>query len=153
MRTPALFICHGSPELAIHETPAHVALKRLGTTLARPKAILAVSAHWETDEPRLSAAPHPETIYDFGGFDPRLREIRYGAPGAPELADQALALLEAAGISASRDPARGFDHGVWVPLSLVFPEAETPIAQLSIQPARGPDHHLALGAALAPSAR
>lgn len=146
---PALFISHGSPELALRPTPAHRFLTGLAADLPRPKAILAVSAHWETAEPAVNVGAAPATVYDFGGFDPRLREIVYRAPGAPDLAERAAAMIEAAGLTVTRDANNGWDHGVWVPLHLVYPAADIPVAQLSIQPHRTPAHHYALGRALA----
>jgi 4,5-DOPA dioxygenase extradiol len=148
MTQPVFFISHGSPELALRKTPAHQYLKTLGGTVLRPRAILMISAHWETDEVRVGSSATPETIYDFGGFDPKLREIVYAAPAASDVARDAHAYLEAAGIPVSFDPACGYDHGVWVPLHLVFPQADIPIAQISIQPQRDPRHHYRIGQAL-----
>lgn len=147
---PALFISHGSPMTAIDGSPAHQFLKELGHQLPRPRAILVASAHWETASPLASLATVPETIYDFGGFPRALYEIRYPAQGAPEVAREALRLLAAAGFPAAADPGRGFDHGVWVPLHLMYPEADIPVASVSIQPHLDPAHHWRMGAALAP---
>jgi len=147
-----IFVSHGAPTLILEPVAARSFMQALGAGRPRPAAILAVSAHWETGTPRVSRAEHPETIHDFGGFAPELYRLRYPAPGAPALAGRVVELLTAAGFDAAEDPARGLDHGAWVPLMLMRPEADVPVAQLSIQPALGAEHHLRLGAALAPLA-
>ena len=147
---PTLFLSHGSPMLAIQDTPARRFLQGLGASLPRPEAILVVSAHWETmHAPAVSLAARPETIHDFGGFPRALFEIEYPAPGAPATAERAAALLEEAGIAVGRSAARGLDHGAWVPLSLMYPDADIPVAQLSIVRGAGPAEHERLGLALA----
>ncbi len=150
MRTlPALFISHGSPMLAIEDSPARRFLLELGNTLPRPKAIVVASAHWETSGgPAVSLAQQPETIHDFGGFPPALFAIQYPAPGAPSVAERVAALLEQSGQAVSRSPERGLDHGAWVPLRLMYPQADIPVTQLSILRGGSPPAHLALGAAL-----
>lgn len=106
---PALFISHGSPLLVIEDSPARRFLTELGKTLERPKAILVASAHWETTgHPAVSLAAKPETIHDFGGFPQALYEIRYPAPGAPDVAEEAARWLKQAGFAVKRDPSRGF---------------------------------------------
>lgn len=147
---PAVFVSHGSPMLMFEPVPARAFLAELGSTLGRPKAIVAVSAHWETPAARASVAERPATIHDFGGFPDELYQVQYPAPGAPDVAQRAIALLAEVGIAAGTDPARGLDHGAWVPLSLMYPEADVPVAQLSVQTALGPAHHVAVGRALAP---
>lgn len=148
---PAIFVSHGSPMIALLDTPARRFLAGLGAALPRPRAILVASAHWETeDAPALSLAGRPETIHDFRGFPPDLYALRYPAPGAPEVARRAADLLEGAGFAPRLDPARGLDHGVWVPLLLGWPAADVPVVSLSVQPRRDAAHHLALGRALAP---
>jgi 4,5-DOPA dioxygenase extradiol len=149
-RRPAIFISHGSPMLMFEPVPARSFLGELGATLGRPKAILSVSAHWETAAPRASVAPQPPTIHDFGGFPDELYQVQYPAPGAPDLAQRAVQLLDDAGIPAAVDGTRGLDHGSWVPLSLMYPGADVPVTQLSIQTTLGPAHHVAVGRALAP---
>jgi 4,5-DOPA dioxygenase extradiol len=151
-RLPTLFLSHGSPMHALRPGAAGEAWTRLGSTLPRPCAVLMVSAHWETSVPMLTGNPTPETIHDFGGFPHELYAIRYPAPGAPEVAARAVALLKGAGITAGVDGCRGLDHGAWVPLLRMFPAHDMPIAQLSIQPELGPARHVALGQALAPLA-
>lgn len=148
---PTLFVSHGAPNVTLFDTPARRFLSGLADHLpARPRAILVVSAHWETDDPAVSAPLVNETLHDFGGFEPELYQVRYAAPGAPSLAERVDALLGQAGLRAEVDRRRGLDHGAWVPLSLAFPGADVPVAQLSIQSRRGPAHHLAVGRALAP---
>jgi 4,5-DOPA dioxygenase extradiol len=147
---PTLFISHGAPTLALSETPARKFLEKLGTRLPRPRAIVVASAHWETSTPRVSAMAQNTTIHDFRGFPRALYDMRYPAPGDPELATRIVTLLTDAGYPAVADPSRGLDHGAWVPLVLMYPTATIPTVQLSIQPHRGPAHHLAIGRALAP---
>jgi 4,5-DOPA dioxygenase extradiol len=147
-RMPSLFISHGSPDLAVRETAAHRFLRGLGANLPRPRAILVASAHWETDVPAVATGANPTTVFDFGGFDPRLRQIRYDAPGDPALASQAAVLMQHAGLEVIPDAGRGWDHGVWVPLHLLYPERNIPVAQVSIQPLKDPAHHVRVGAAL-----
>jgi 4,5-DOPA dioxygenase extradiol len=145
---PSLFVSHGAPTLILENGPGCDFLRGLGKDLPKPKAVLAVSAHWETDRPTLSAAARPETIHDFFGFPDQLYRMRYPAPGAPELAERATSLLNASGLRPSIDKERGLDHGAWVPLMLMYPEADIPVLQLSIQPARGTAHHISVGRAL-----
>ena len=151
MSLPSLFVSHGAPTLPLESVPAADFLRSLGGMLPRrPKSILAVSAHWETENPTVSAvAGTSETIHDFYGFPPALYALSYPAPGAPALAERVGDALAAAGLPALIDPRRGLDHGAWVPLLLMYPEADIPVAQLSIQSHLGPAHHLAVGRALA----
>jgi 4,5-DOPA dioxygenase extradiol len=146
---PAVFVSHGAPTLPFDDSPARDFLRGLGRSLPRPKSILMVSAHWETAEPTLTAAPHPATIHDFRGFPQPLYDLRYDAPGDPDMAARIADDLDRAGFPAVLDGRRGRDHGAWVPLLLMYPDADIPVVQLSIQPRRGPAHHLALGRALA----
>jgi 4,5-DOPA dioxygenase extradiol len=150
---PALFVSHGAPTLALERNETASFLKGLGARLGRPRAILCVSAHWNTAAPAVSAAERPETVHDFGGFPEELYRIRYPAPGAPELAARVLELLGAAGFRSEVSPERGLDHGAWVPLGLIYPEADVPVTQLSVQVDAGPAHHFRLGRALAPLRR
>lgn len=148
---PTLFVSHGSPMLALQDSPARRFLEQLGTTLSRPKAILVVSAHWETaGAPAVSLARQPDTIHDFGGFPRALFEMQYPAPGAPETAERAAALLEAANLPVGRSDTRGLDHGAWVPLRLMYPQADIPVAQISIVRGASPAQHELIGRALAP---
>lgn len=145
---PTIFVSHGAPTFVLGDSPAARFLREFGSTLGRPKGIVAVSAHWETDGPVLGAAGRPPTVHDFYGFPEPLYDIRYPAPGSPALAETAAGLLAAAGIVGGLDPVRGLDHGAWVPLSLMYPKADIPVVQLSVQTARGTAWHVGVGAAL-----
>jgi 4,5-DOPA dioxygenase extradiol len=134
--------------LALEPGQTGPALAALGQELPRPEAILMVSAHWETSRPVASTALHPETIHDFGGFPDALYRMTYPAPGAPDVARHAKDLLDAAGIDADLDLRRGLDHGAWVPLRFLYPAADIPVTQLSIQPRLDPRHHYRVGQAL-----
>jgi len=146
----SLFVSHGSPTLITDDCAAREFLAGLGATLDRPSAILCISAHWETDVATVSAAPEPETIHDFHGFPEQLYRLRYAARGAPALAERVMELLRGSGLPGTLDPARGLDHGAWVPLMLAYPDADIPVTQLSIQHHLGAAHHLRIGQALAP---
>ena len=150
---PTLFVSHGVPNLILHNVPARNFLSSYGPKLGRPEAILVVSAHFETAAPVLTADKRPETIHDFRGFEPELYQMTYPAPGAPELAARAAELLEFAGLPARLVRNRGLDHGTWVPLKLLYPEADIPVVQLSVQPQLGAEHHLRVGLAVAPLRR
>jgi len=152
-RLPTLFVSHGSPMNALGETPSSRAWAALARELPRPRAVLVASAHFESSVPMLTGSRQPETIHDFGGFPEPLYRIRYAAPGAPEVAERAVALLRDAGIAAGVNGCRGIDHGAWVPLVWMYPDADVPVVELSVQPALGTAHHLGLGRALAPLAR
>jgi 4,5-DOPA dioxygenase extradiol len=148
---PVLFLSHGSPAIALIDTPAHRFLAGLGQSLPRPKAIVLVSAHWQSvgaPNTAVSLAPRPETIYDFSDFMPELKTIRYPAPGAPELAEQAATLLEQAGFRVERSTTRGLDHGAWVPLHLMFPDADIPTFQVCVMHGASAAEHAKLGRAL-----
>jgi 4,5-DOPA dioxygenase extradiol len=148
MRLPSVFVSHGSPMHALHPGAAGDAWMALGRSLPRPKAILVSSAHWETNVPMLTGSARPETIHDFFGFPEPLYKLDYPAPGSMALAQQAQALLRQAGFTAAIDGTRGIDHGVWAPLLYMYPDADIPVVQLSVQPALGPRHHFNLGKAL-----
>lgn len=147
-----LFVSHGSPMLILEDVPATRFLRRLGDAVPRPKAIIAVSAHWMTRMPAVSTAAHPETVHDFYGFPPQLYTFQYPAPGAPDIAERIVAALQAAGMTVAVDPAQGLDHGAWVPALLGWPSADIPILQLAVQPYLDAAHHVAVGRALAPLA-
>lgn len=150
MRSPVLFVSHGSPTLALDPTPAHLALRALGQALERPRAVLVLSAHWEAAAPTVSVAAAPDTIHDFFGFPQALFDIRYPAPGAPDVARRAHALLEEAELAPAAPQERGLDHGAWVPMSLLFPAADVPVFQVAVCPAKDAAWHRRLGEALAP---
>ncbi len=115
----------------------------------RPKVILVVSAHWEnTGGPAVSLAQQPDTIHDFGGFPRELHELQYAPPGAPKVAEQAAQLLRDAGFTVKTSNSRGLDHGAWVPLSLIYPDADIPVFQVSLIQGASPAEHYRLGAAL-----
>ena len=144
MSMPTLFVSHGSPMLFLEkDVPARAFLSTFGALVPKPKAIVAVSAHWNTEQPAVSLTAKPETIHDFYGFPEALYRLRYDAPGAPELADRVATLTGAVRAE------YGLDHGAWVPAMLGWPAADIPIFQLSVQPYLNPAHHIALGRKLA----
>lgn len=149
-RFPTLFISHGSPDTAIANTSATAFLKTYAASLPRPRAIVVASAHFEVQGGvAVSHDAKPETIHDFGGFARELYDMHYDAPGDPALADEIAADLRQKGFTAKAIDGRGFDHGTWVPLILLYPNADIPVVQVSVDPSKGADHHLALGRALA----
>ena len=145
---PSVFLSHGSPMHALQAGEAGLAWAALGKRLGRPSAILIASAHWGTNVPMVTGSERPETIHDFSGFPEPLYRLRYTAPGAPAIAQKAVQLLKEHGFTAAIDGCRGLDHGAWAPLLYMYPDADVPVVQLSLQPALGPRHHLALGRAL-----
>ena len=149
-RLPALFISHGSPMTALEPGPVGPRLAELAASMPRPKAIVVASAHFLGRKPIVGGHPKPETVHDFGGFPQALYALRYPAPGDAALSERVYRLVEQAGLEPYMDPRRGLDHGVWVPLRFLYPDAGIPVVPLSIQPELGPAHQLALGRALAP---
>jgi 4,5-DOPA dioxygenase extradiol len=149
---PSLFVPHGAPTFALRPGAAGAALVRVADSLSHPRAIIVVSPHWNTAVPTVGFADRPQTIHDFGGFPRELYDIHYPATGCKEAAADVLARLRDAGFATVGDETRGLDHGAWLPLRLMFPEADVPVIPLSIQAHLGPAHHLALGRALAPLA-
>ena len=145
---PSLFVSHGAPTLVVEDSPARRFLLELGPRLPRPRAIVVVSAHHDASVAEVTASALPPTIHDFRGFPQALSELRYNAPGDPELAGRIVDMLDASGIDARADQARGLDHGAWVPLMLIYPEADIPVVQLSINMRESPRYHYELGQAL-----
>jgi 4,5-DOPA dioxygenase extradiol len=149
-RMPVLFVSHGAPTLPFDDVPARRFLIELARKVPRPKAILCISAHWEAPAPSLTAASQPGTIHDFYGFPKALYELAYDAPGAPDVAERAAALLRAAGYDPQLDAERGRDHGAWVPAMLAWPAGEIPMIQLSLLRGQSTQAHIKLGEAIAP---
>lgn len=149
---PVLFVSHGSPMFAVEPGQAGPQLRRLGGQLPRPRAVLVLSPHWMTRGVRVATTARPQTIHDFGGFPQALYAIQYPAPGAPEVAGRLLALLQAAGWDAAPDASRGLDHGAWVPVRHLYPDADVPVLQVSMPHDLDGPGALRLGRALAPLA-
>lgn len=129
---PGLFISHGSPMLALNPEQVGPALERLSVNLPRPETIIVMSAHWESNALEVNTGIRPETWHDFRGFPPQLYQLRYPAPGQPELAEQILGLLSEAGFSAYANNSRPRDHGVWMPLLHMYPDADIPVVEISL---------------------
>lgn len=150
-RQPALFVGHGSPMNAIEENGFTRSWRALGSRLSRPRAILAISAHWQTRGTSIGVAQSLETIHDFGGFPDALFAAQYPARGDPDLARAvARSIAPAVGGTVAEDPSWGLDHGVWSVLMHLYPEADVPVVALSMDVALSPQQRLAVGEALAP---
>lgn len=147
---PTLFISHGGPDIVLSDTLARHYLESVAELMPRPKAIVIVSAHFETAGVAVVTDPAPGMIYDFGGFAPELYKMVYPAAGEPVLAGKVFNLLDAAGLEPHTYEKRGYDHGTWTPMKLAFPNADIPIVQVSIDPNRDAAWHYAVGKALAP---
>lgn len=145
-RLPALFLAHGSPMNALADNEFTRALASVARSVPRPAAILVVSAHWLSHGTLVSDVPQPATIHDFGGFPDELYDIQYPAPGAPELASRVIELIP----EAQADSSWGLDHGAWTVLRHMWPDADIPVAQLSIAMDAPASHHLEIGRALSP---
>lgn len=150
---PSVFISHGAPTFAIEPGLAGAQLRGLGLALGKPLGIVIVSPHWMTRGVAVSASAQPETIHDFGGFPAALYAIRYPAPGAPALAARAAQLLQVLRIPVSLSEQRGLDHGAWVPLLHMYPDADVPVVQVSLPHGSDEAAAFALGRALAPLAQ
>jgi aromatic ring-opening dioxygenase catalytic subunit (LigB family) len=159
-RLPTLFIPHGGgpwPFMEVSHGPPDTwdrlaeHLRGLDRSLGvRPKAVLVISGHWEAERPTVNVSPNPPLLFDYYGFPDHTYRLTYPAPGSPELARRVEALLQGAGIAAGEDDERGFDHGVFIPFMLMYPDADVPVVQLSMQEGLDPAVHLAIGRALAP---
>ena len=151
-RAQIVYFSHGGGPLPILGDPGHRAMvdfmKRLPSKLARPRSILVISAHWEESAATLTGAERPLMLYDYYGFPKETYEITYPAPGSPDLAQEIAELLGRSGISARIDRKRGFDHGLFIPLAMMYPEADIPCLQLSLVAGLDPRVHLALGKTL-----
>lgn len=143
----SLFISHGPPSIAFQDSSAHRFLKALGRTMPKPSAVICISAHWETTRPFITSSAVPDIIYDFSG-PPQRHQLSYKPPGAADLAEQVTDALRAGGLDADTAPRRGLDHGVWIPLLLMYPSGDVPVVQLSIQTEADSAYHFALGRAL-----
>ncbi len=145
---PALFLGHGNPMNAIAANDYTTAWRRIGESTPRPKAILAISAHWFVPGIRVTVSATPRTIHDFGGFPAALYQVEYPAPGDPALADRLQRLLSP--LSVGSDHSWGLDHGTWSVLRHLYPAADIPVVQLSIDETQPPAFHFAMGEKLAP---
>ncbi len=157
-RLPTYFISHGGGPWPWMKEQLGGAYDHLEAALARmpadigatPRAVLMLSAHWEAPEFTVQTNPQPGMLYDYGGFPEFTYHVRYPAPGAPDVAARVRELLAAAGIASREDAMRGFDHGLFAPMAVIWPQADVPVLQLSLKQGLAPDAHLALGRALAP---
>ena len=151
-RMPAVFFGHGNPMYAIESNRYTEAWRKLGESLPRPSAILAISAHWYTLGTAVTAMAQPRTIHDFGGFPRALFDVQYPAPGSPQFARRVQQLLTPVTVRLDEDAAQGwgFDHGTWSVLKHAFPEADLPVVQLSIDATQPPAWHYALAQRLSP---
>ncbi len=147
MEFTTLYLSHGSPMMVLEDSQARTFLSGLGERIGKPRAVIAVSAHWLTQIPTLGFAARPEKINDIYGFPSELYQMAYEPPGAPEIAAKAADLL---GASVHRDPGAGIDHGIWSVMSLIWPQADVPVVPLSVQPKDGARHHYELGCLLRP---
>jgi 4,5-DOPA dioxygenase extradiol len=149
---PALYVSHGAPLFAVDAGETGPALTRWGKELRAQfpalRGVVVMSPHWMARTPQVMTGPQPATWHDFGGFPPALYQLQYPAPGAPALAQEVLDLLQAAGVAAQGDAQRPFDHGAWVPLMHLFPEADLPVVQVALPVGAGPAEVYALGSAL-----
>lgn len=150
-RTPVLFVSHGAPTFALEPGRLGPRLAAAGESLPRPRAVLVVSPHWMTrGVVGVATTARPETVHDFGGFDPALYRIQYPAPGHPGLAARTIDLLREAGWPVEAAAAQGLDHGAWVPMRFLYPQADVPVFQVSLPAGLGAEQAYALGQALAP---
>ncbi|WP_189402709.1 DODA-type extradiol aromatic ring-opening family dioxygenase [Arenicella chitinivorans] len=151
-KSRALFVSHGGGPMPLLGDPGHAemvdCLRAVANQIEKPSAIVVVSAHWEAPQATMTAAPNPDLIYDYHGFPAAAYQLAYPAPGDPALAERLYRSLQAAGISPKLDTQRGFDHGMYVPLKIMYPEADIPCVQLSLLNHLNPAAHIELGQAL-----
>jgi len=147
---PTLFVPHGAPTFALRPGVAGAVMRQTADALPRPRAIVIVSPHWDTDIPTVGSAEKLATLHDFYGFPPDLYQLSYPATGCPEAAHEVSAAIAHAGLPVSDVPSEGLDHGAWIPLRLMFPEADVPVIPVSVQSHRGVQGAYELGRALAP---
>ena len=146
-RMPVLFLGHGSPMNAIEENEFVAGFRKVGSEIARPNAILCISAHWETRGTYVTAMESPRTIHDFGGFPQELYEVQYPAPGSPELAQETQQIVT--GTEVMLDESWGLDHGAWSVIRHMYPDADVPVIQMSLDYGKSPDFHYELAQELA----
>ena len=146
---PSLFIAHGAPLLAIENNEYTQFLQQLGQTFPRPKAIVLFSAHWESRAQKVSEVDQYDTIYDFGGFDPELYTIKYPAQGDMEISNEIKELFKENGIPFEVETKRGLDHGAWVVLRMLYPNADVPVIAMSVNSALSPEEQYKIGKSLA----
>lgn len=149
-RSPVLFVSHGAPTFALEPGLLGPRLTAAGQSLPRPRAVLVVSPHWMTRGLRVASTAAPETVHDFGGFPRPLYDLRYPAPGEPALAARTVEVLRQAGLAAQADGSQGLDHGAWVPLRFLYPQADVPVFQVSLPQGMDARQAYALGQALRP---
>ncbi|MBM3365121.1 MAG: dioxygenase [Betaproteobacteria bacterium] len=150
MNLPSLFLPHGAPTFALRPGAAGLAMSRIAARLPRPRAVVIVSPHWETRTPTIGTGERLETIHDFYGFPAELYDIQYPATGCPEAAAEVVDTLRNSGLAVDESRARGLDHGAWVPLRQMYPDADVPVIPLSLQSHLGVTGAYRLGQALAP---
>ena len=146
-RMPVLFVGHGSPMNAIEENEFVEGWRNIRKSIPRPKAILCISAHWETKGTFVTAVPKPQTIHDFGGFPKALYDVQYPAPGSPELAHETKRIITKTTVGL--DEKWGLDHGAWSVIRRIYPEADVPVIEMSMDYSQGPQYHYELGKQLA----
>jgi 4,5-DOPA dioxygenase extradiol len=154
MTAPVLYLPHGGGPMPLMDDPAHAGLiaflRNIGTRYPKPAALVLISGHWEARVPAINAAPAPDLLFDYYGFPPETYRITYPAPGQPVLASRIAELLQQGGFASELVRDRGYDHGVFVPLKLVYPRADVPIVQLSLIKGLDAEQHIRLGRCLAP---
>jgi 4,5-DOPA dioxygenase extradiol len=148
-RMPVVFVSHGAPDALLKAPDTVTSWREIAQALPQPVGILVISAHWEARQPSVSLALAPPTIHDFSGFSPELYHMEYLAPGAPALAERVASSLSAIGLKTDFHPSRGLDHGAWVPLKAMYPQANIPVTQLSLTRNMDASANFKLGKALA----